>query len=82
MNTLVQTSTPSELQGRVMSASGMVLSGPQTLSIGFGAIAIAIVDYRILLAAMTAVLLGCATFLLVKSDRSGRHPMRPARSGT
>lgn len=76
MNTVIQTNTPNHLQGRAMSASSMMLSAPQTLSIGFGALAIAIIDYRLLLAAMTAVLLSCAGYLLTKTRQ--RQPMTRA----
>jgi MFS family permease len=72
MNTVIQRNTPSHLQGRAMSASSMVLSAPQTLSIGFGALAIAIVDYRLLLAAMTAVLVSCAAYLLTRTGQRTR----------
>jgi Na+/melibiose symporter-like transporter len=50
--TLLQRVTPPELIGRVSGATEMIIAGPQALSIGVGALLVALVDYRILFAVM------------------------------
>src|SRR5581483_846553 len=52
LTTLVQRSTPSELQGRVYAAADAVITTPQTISIAAGAALIGIAGYQLLLAAM------------------------------
>jgi len=54
LTTLVQRSTPPELQGRVYAAADAVITVPQTISIAVGAALIGIVGYRVLLGAMAA----------------------------
>ncbi|MBV9944669.1 MAG: MFS transporter [Solirubrobacterales bacterium] len=54
LTTLVQRSTPPELQGRVYAAADAVITVPQTISIALGAALIGIIGYRALLAAMAA----------------------------
>jgi MFS family permease len=75
MNTAIQSHTPDHLQGRAVAASSMMVSAPQTLSIGLGALAVATVDYRLLLAVMTGALVGCAAFLLTKNRRGSAAPV-------
>jgi MFS family permease len=48
-STGLQRYTPPRLQGRVNAAANLMLTGPQTASIGLGAALIAVVDYRLLL---------------------------------
>jgi MFS family permease len=62
--TAVQTRSPAELQGRVYGTVEMLLSTPQTLSIAVGAGLLAVVDYRLLIAATVVVVLGVAIVLL------------------
>ncbi|MGW5669873.1 MFS transporter [Micromonospora sp. NPDC003776] len=50
LNTLVQRRTPPGLLGRVSAASEALVSGPQALSIGTGALLVGVVDYRLLFA--------------------------------
>jgi hypothetical protein len=64
IHTLIQTRTPPHLVGRTASATEVVVAMPQTLSIGLGALAVARVDYRLLLVAMVVVLAGCGATLL------------------
>jgi uncharacterized membrane protein YfcA len=64
IHTLIQTRTPPHLVGRTASATEVVVAMPQTLSIGLGALAVARVDYRLLLVAMVVVLAGCGASLL------------------
>ncbi|MQA02860.1 MAG: hypothetical protein GEV07_09110 [Streptosporangiales bacterium] len=67
--TLMQRETPQQLIGRVATSAEVLLGGPQTLSIGLGAVFVAIVDYRILLAVMGTLVFGCGIFLVLRRDR-------------
>lgn len=62
----LQRMTPDHLQGRTFSAVDMLVSTPQTLSIGLGAALVAVVDYRVLLAVMCAVTLSSAGWLATR----------------
>ena len=64
MVTLRQRLTPSRLQGRTSAATNMALNGPQVAGTATGAALIAVVDYRVLVAAMTVTILTCAIVLL------------------
>lgn len=50
LNTLVQRRTPPGLLGRVSAASEALVSGPQALSIGTGALLVGVFNYRLLFA--------------------------------
>lgn len=63
-STLLQQRTPPPLMGRVSTAADLVIGVPSTVSIGAGALLIAVVDYRILLAVAAAGLFVCGAFLL------------------
>ena len=69
-NTSIQTRTPLAIQGRVDAACEVSLSVAQTVSIGTGAALSALVDYRILLVAMAAVVAASALYLLTRHDES------------
>jgi hypothetical protein len=64
MVTLRQRLTPPRLQGRTSAATNMALNGPQVAGTATGAALIAVVDYRVLVAAMTVTILTCAIVLL------------------
>lgn len=64
--TTLQRLTPNELQGRAFSAVDVLISTPQTISIGLGAALVAVVDYRVLVAVMVAVILASATWLVTR----------------
>ncbi len=64
--TSIQVRTPQRLQGRVASAADTMISAPQTVSIALGASLISVVDYRVLVAIMAVVLVGCAAYLLTR----------------
>ena len=66
LSTAAQVHTPSALQGRVNSAWTMAVIAPQTLSIAAGTWLIAVVDYRVLMLAITVTMAVCATTLLVR----------------
>jgi hypothetical protein len=67
-NTSIQTRTPLAIQGRVDAACEVSLSVAQTVSIGTGAALSTLVDYRILLVAMAAVVAVSALYLLTRRD--------------
>jgi MFS family permease len=71
-STALQTRTPLAIQGRVSSAADVSLSIAQTTSIATGAALSTLVDYRILLVAMAAVVVASAVYLLT------RHHEAPA----
>jgi predicted MFS family arabinose efflux permease len=62
-NTLMQRTTDGPVLGRVAAASEAVIGGPQALSIVVGAALIAVVDYRLLFAAMAAVMVLAGVYL-------------------
>ena len=61
--TAIQLRTPGELQGRVYSAADTVVGTPQTVSIALGAAIVAVVDYRVSIAAMAVVCALCGGYL-------------------
>lgn len=68
--TALQTRTPLAIQGRVSSAADMSLSVAQTVSIVTGAALSTVVDYRVLLVSMTAVVVASGVYLLTRGDES------------
>lgn len=76
LNTLVQRRTPGVLLGRVSAASEALISGPQAVSIGIGALLVGMLDYRLLFVAMGAGTAAVATYLWV-----GRRLSPPAQPG-
>ena len=58
--TAIQLRSPAHLQGRVYSAADMTLSLPQAISLALGAALSTVVDYRVLVLAMSAAILACA----------------------
>jgi len=64
--TAIQLRTPQRLQGRVASAADTLVSTPQTVSIALGAVLVSVVDYRVLVAVMAAVICACAAYLLTR----------------
>jgi MFS family permease len=67
-STALQTRTPLAIQGRVSSAADISLSVAQTVSIATGAALSTLVDYRILLALMAAVVLASAGYLVTRRE--------------
>jgi hypothetical protein len=61
--TVIQRHTPRPLIGRVSTAAETLVSGPQTISIAAGAALVSVMDYRLLLAVVTAGMLFAATYL-------------------
>ena len=60
-NTLLQKETPGRLMGRVSTATEVLTTTPQALSIAVGALLVTLLDYRLLFVVMTvgAVLAAC-----------------------
>jgi MFS family permease len=89
LTTLVQRSTPSELQGRAYAAADAVITTPQTISIAAGAALIGVVGYQMLLVAMAACTALAGTYLArgyrcpgEQSDQPRQHQRaRPAGVG-
>ncbi len=73
--TLMQRLTPHEILGRASSAMDAMLSGPQALSIGLGAVLVGLVSFKTLFAIM-AVVVGLSALYLFAAR--GLSPRRPA----
>jgi MFS family permease len=69
--TLVQRASPAHLVGRVSAATDVLIGTPQTVAIAVGAGLVTVVNYHLLLVLITLVLLGCGTYLLVRSSPRG-----------
>jgi MFS family permease len=67
--TLLQRSTPASLMGRTSAAFNFSYSVPQTLAIALGASLVSIVNYRILLFIVAAVMLLGAGYLLTRPEQ-------------
>lgn len=62
-NTLLQKQTPGRLMGRVSTATEVLATTPQALSIAVGALLVSLVDYRMIFAAMTLGTVAAACYL-------------------
>jgi Major Facilitator Superfamily len=89
-NTLMQRVTPSAVLGRVSTAADAVISTPQALSIAGGAALATVVDYRLLFAFMTVVMVAAGAYLwvgrslaapVVAERASARVGLPPPREG-
>jgi len=76
-NTALQTRTPLAIQGRVSAAADISISLAQTISIATGAALSTLVDYRVLLVAMAAVLVASAVYLLTRRAPAIRTEVAP-----
>lgn len=80
MVTMVQRRTPSGLQGRALTATMGIASGPQTISIALGAALSLVLNYRILLGIVAAVN-GLSAFWLARriaGDQADSPPVSPS----
>ena len=66
--TALQTRTPLAIQGRVSAAADISLSLAQTVSIATGAALSTVVDYRILLVVMAAIVVASAIYLVTRHE--------------
>jgi MFS family permease len=78
--TLIQRRTPGALLGRVDAALEFAITAPQAASIALGAALIAVVNYRILLLAMTAVIAFSAGYLASRRDQADAQAAADALS--
>lgn len=78
LNTLVQRRTPAGLLGRVAAAAEALVSGPQAVSIGAGALLVGVADYRLLFALVGVTTTGAGLYLW----HGRRLTPPPARTGT
>lgn len=78
--TLLQRRTPGPLMARVSTSAELILSTPNTLSIAAGALLIAVVDYRLLLAVAAGGLLATGVFLLRSAPMAVAEP-EPSERG-
>lgn len=67
--TAIQRRTSGALQGRAYAAADTVVSLTQTVSIGLGAGLVLVMDYRVLLGVMAAVVLGAAVWLATRAEQ-------------
>jgi len=77
--------TPADLLGRVDAALTIAVTVPQTASIALGAALVAVVDYRLLLAVMAAVITISVAYLMggpgaVVTARAAPVPARDGRA--
>ncbi|HLN78098.1 MAG TPA: MFS transporter [Nocardioidaceae bacterium] len=63
-NTLLQKQTPSRLMGRVSTATEVLVTTPQALSIAVGALLVTLIDYRLIFAVMSAGTAAAAVYLM------------------
>lgn len=73
-STLLQRRTPDRLMGRVSAAADLLVGTPQTISIAVGAALISLIDYRIMLVAVAAVVTSAAVYLSTRRDRQWQRP--------
>lgn len=80
MHTLLQRCTPQPMLGRVTAAEEALVTGPQSLSIGFGALLVDVVDYRLLFLLMAVAVAGASGYLWAgrglstPEDRTQEYP--------
>ncbi|MFI7604201.1 MFS transporter [Micromonospora sp. NPDC049366] len=63
LNTLIQRRTPPPMLGRVAAAAEAMISGPQAISIGTGALLVGVLDYRLLFVLTGVATLGAGAYL-------------------
>jgi MFS family permease len=78
--TLLQRSTPPQLQGRAFAAAELATGAPQTLSIALGAALVAIVDYRFVLLTQALTVAAAGVYLLARPR--ARSPKGRSRAST
>ncbi|MFJ3306918.1 MFS transporter [Streptomyces sp. NPDC086549] len=77
--TLFQRRTPTGLMGRTDAALNVLLGVPQTTAIAAGAVLIALVDYRVMLVVMAALMATSALYLATRTTRQSTEKAVAAR---
>ncbi|MBY8874432.1 MFS transporter [Micromonospora sp. PLK6-60] len=81
LHTLVQRRTPPGLLGRVAAASEALVSGPQAVSIGAGALLVGVLDYRLLFVLVGLITTAAGGYLWhgrrLSAPPARRAPTRP-----
>lgn len=72
--TLLQKDTPSRLMGRVSTATDVLITTPQALSIAVGAVLVGLLDYRLIFLVMSSGVV-CAAAYLVLTLRATNAPV-------
>lgn len=78
LHTLVQRRTEPALIGRATAATDALVSGPQAISIGAGAVLVAVFDYRLLFALVGVVMLAASGYLWRARRLATARPFVPA----
>lgn len=79
--TLLQRATPSRLMGRVSTATDVLITTPQAVSIALGALLVGLLDYRVIFVLMATGVLAAAAYLLL-TVRTPRDQSVKTRSST
>jgi hypothetical protein len=77
--TLFQRRTPASLMGRTDAALNVLIGVPQTAAIAAGAALIAVVDYRVMLAVMAALMASSSLYLATRTIRRPTESVVTAR---
>ncbi|MFH9970131.1 hypothetical protein ACH4PR_54705 [Streptomyces mirabilis] len=77
--TLFQRRTPASLMGRTDAALNVLIGVPQTAAIAAGAALIALVDYRVMLAVMAALMAASALYLATRTTHQPTETVVTAR---
>ncbi|MGW7539964.1 MFS transporter [Streptomyces sp. NPDC054770] len=77
--TLFQRRTPASLMGRTDAALNVLIGVPQTAAIAAGAALIAVVDYRVMLAVMAALMASSSLYLATRTIRRPTESVATAR---
>ncbi len=75
--TLLQKETPSRLMGRVSTATDLLITTPQAVSIAVGAVLVGLFDYRLIFLVMSAGVAAAAGYLLLTLRRPVTVPVLP-----
>jgi Na+/melibiose symporter-like transporter len=75
LHTLLQRRTPQRLMGRTVAAAEVLITGPQTVAIGTGAVLVGVLDYRLMFGFMAGVLALAALYVWLSRRLSTPEPV-------